>query len=361
MLRYKEGIAYIILLVSSLLIFLFFGNPFLGIIFSLLLIYGIINIILLFFMGRGVNFSILISDGDFKKGIEKEIRVILHNDSIIPIMSLVGELTFVNRLNEETSSREFMLSALPKGDDSSSVFFESNNLGRIDIEIQNLRLQDPLKIFFKRLVLNESIRKSFVIMPELKELFISPSSFDRYDMESFRFSDNAIGSDSSETVGIREYAEGDDIRHIHWKLTAKSNTPMIKEPGLPIDNKVMVLVNKRIGDKESIDECTELAASVSYTFLKKGFNHIIGWEDSEFSSAGIVNEDSFYDALTKLMSASSTMEKYGLVESYLSSGMDKNVGSYIVVTSDKDSIETESLNRLREYGNVVVFTPSTIE
>ena len=39
------------------------------------------------------------------------------------------------------------------------------------------------------------------------------------------------GDDRSEIYGIREYADGDTVRNIHWKLTSSQNRLMVKEFG----------------------------------------------------------------------------------------------------------------------------------
>ena len=40
---------------------------------------------------------------------------------------------------------------------------------------------------------------------------------------------NRKGNDPSEIFDIREYVPGDDIRSIHWKLSSKTDTLILKE------------------------------------------------------------------------------------------------------------------------------------
>lgn len=41
------------------------------------------------------------------------------------------------------------------------------------------------------------------------------------------------GSDLTEPFRLREYAPGDSLRQIHWKLSSKLDRLVIREPGMP--------------------------------------------------------------------------------------------------------------------------------
>ena len=52
--------------------------------------------------------------------------------------------------------------------------------------------------------------------------------------DSDRFSTYKKGDDPSEIFDIREYADGDKIQRIHWKLSSKTGDLMVKEGSLPL-------------------------------------------------------------------------------------------------------------------------------
>ena len=52
---------------------------------------------------------------------------------------------------------------------------------------------------------------------------------------------NRRGNDPTETFDIREYAPGDDIRSIHWKLSCKTDMLIVRQPSDPSQYDVVVL------------------------------------------------------------------------------------------------------------------------
>lgn len=56
------------------------------------------------------------------------------------------------------------------------------------------------------------------------------------------------GTDPSETFSIREYLPGDPIRQIHWKLSQKNDTTMLRELGLPVAEETLLLLDTSASD-----------------------------------------------------------------------------------------------------------------
>ena len=68
---------------------------------------------------------------------------------------------------------------------------------------------------------------------------------------------NRKGNDLSEIFDIREYVPGDDIRSIHWKLSSKTDTLILKEASDPSHYNVVILPDfgrKQLGETVSARE-----------------------------------------------------------------------------------------------------------
>lgn len=59
-------------------------------------------------------------------------------------------------------------------------------------------------------------------------------------LDSESYSAQKAGNDPGETFRIREYVPGDPIRQIHWKLSEKMGTLMVREFGLPAMNRLLL-------------------------------------------------------------------------------------------------------------------------
>lgn len=64
------------------------------------------------------------------------------------------------------------------------------------------------------------------------------------------------GSDLTEPFRLREYAPGDSLRQIHWKLSSKLDRLVIREPGMPAARTLLVFWD-RSGDAAARDAQAE--------------------------------------------------------------------------------------------------------
>lgn len=87
---------------------------------------------------------------------------------------------------------------------------------------------------------------------------------------------NRKGSDHSEMYDIREYIPGDDLRSIHWKLTAKAGEPIVRQASDPSHYDIIILPDfGRMADGKPTDaaECNAAAAygaAIGAQLLRQG-------------------------------------------------------------------------------------------
>ena len=86
------------------------------------------------------------------------------------------------------------------------------------------------------------------------------------------------GSPSMEDYELREYRPGDPLRAIHWKLSSKHDSLVVREPakyGLPQAAVTLDLY----GDEERLDRVLGRLWTVSHALLEQGMCHTILWLD----------------------------------------------------------------------------------
>ena len=105
---------------------------------------------------------------------------------------------------------------------------------------------------------------------------------DRYSME-------LAGGDPTETFALREYAPGDALRSIHWKLSEKTGQLIVRELGLPIANDVLVMLEnvlaapcEAVGARKA-NAMASVLFSVSRALVDAEVDHVLCWasEDGE--------------------------------------------------------------------------------
>ena len=374
----REKIIYIIALVIVGATYVFSKASGIGTLLILLVLYGILAFIVSVVSGRGLKL-IITGSGEVSKGEDARVNLIAENKGRIPLMYCLVTLSAKNVLMNNVAPLKEAFSLWSGRTYEKDFAISDQRCGRLDVEIDSVKVGDPLGIFLRTIEPTSIVIENsthIYVMPEIGDMEISPIDLEHYDMESYRFAEGKVGTDTSETVGIRDYEPGDNIRTIHWKLSAKTGDTVVREPGYPVDNRLMILVDKSIGEYSALDEgikndiekTTEFALTMSLALVKRELSHSVGWYDSvadSFEYALISVEDDVYEMAVRLISAPYTPGE-NVVRRYLEEDIDRNYASYSVVTL-KERIEDYAdegigmsheniyLDRLREYGFVTVY------
>ena len=95
-------------------------------------------------------------------------------------------------------------------------------------------------------------------------------------LDSESYSAQKAGNDPGETFRIREYVPGDPIRQIHWKLSEKMGTLMVREFGLPAMNRLLlVFLPEESLSPEQLDAMLDTMVSVSSELLRQELPHTL--------------------------------------------------------------------------------------
>ena len=210
-------------------------------------------------------------------------KLIFENHSLLPAGRLRAELLFQNLLTgeKEICHLDSMAAGKEKTETKWSVC--SNCCGAIRISVQKLLVSDMLGLFLTEQKLN--ISATMIVLPEMKTVEVQVGDSFTTDWESIQYSEQKKGDDPGETFGIREYQPGDSTKMIHWKISQKLGELYVKEPGLPVENAVLLFFEtaKLTGDSRTSDqaELMEKLISVSENLTEKGMHHKIGWYDQK--------------------------------------------------------------------------------
>ena len=271
-------------------------------------------------------------------------------------------MTAENMLNGEKDEIRPDFSMLPGKGDEVAFVMKDGHCGQMKLTVEDGEIIDPLGIFSRKVVFDRASDTSAVIyyLPQVTELLVSPEEMGTYNMESYKYSQTQKGSDPSEMFDIKAYGEGDSYKAIHWKLSSKLDEIMIREHGLPIENRVLIIMDKRpASDVDSIDRKIEFAASLSYTLLRKGVYHSIGWFDylnDRFEVVRVDSEETFWLAVTALISSPFRDDDISAALRFAESDTDKDYSNYIYISETSDGTEV-----LMNYGKTDIYGPEDFE
>ena len=158
----------------------------------------------------------------------------IYNKSIFPIPLCIIKFEIYNKFIDKKEVQYIKCPIKSRDRLDINVNTVCNICGVCDYYISNLKTIDYLGVFSFSKKLKD-IKVSTLFLHEFynnieKDGFIS----EFYDSDSDRYSHNKKGDDNTEIFQIREYQSGDDVRRIHWKLSALQDKTMIKDYSLPV-------------------------------------------------------------------------------------------------------------------------------
>ena len=293
-----------------------------------------------------------------ERGQEAKATLTVSNPGRLPIIKCKARVTAENMLNGEKDEITPDFSIWPGKKDEIAFALKDSHCGLMKLALEEGEISDPLGIFTRKTVFDKSsdLQANMYYLPQVSELVVSPDEMGTYDMESYKYSQSQKGNDPSEMFDIKAYSEGDSYKAIHWKLSSKLDEIMIREHGLPIENRVLVILDKRpAGEKDAVDTKIEFTASLSYSLLRKGVYHSLGWFDyanDRFEVVRVDGEEAFWLAVTALISSPFRDDEMNAAVHYAESDADKDFSNYIYISEVADGTDI-----LMNYGTTDIYGP----
>lgn len=285
----RNRILYAVLLLALLLLNLYLNN-----VYALLLLLAAVAIPLL-----SVLFCYLSKDGvsmDLKASEQAEpsgavsFEGTLRNKSFFPAPAIRGRLSVQNGLTGTVIEKGLRASIAGKAKKTLRFQVEEPEVGKLFATVLHLTSQDLYGLVAFP-VEHVAAAEQLVPPPDIPSEVVMVEALETTG-ESVRYSEREKGTDVSELFDIREYVPGDEVRAIHWKLSAKQETPILREFSQPLNYSVIVLVELAEASAEALQACVAYASSISKGLLEAGVLHTMAWFDraaDEFCDLNITN------------------------------------------------------------------------
>ena len=225
---------YLLLTGIALLFSILYLPPFSVYLFWSLLLAGVA----LFFLAHGcgcrVTAELLTPVGDVSADMPFTGTVLLHNESFLPIGTVSVVVCIENETLGETSFCRVSGTVPQRNDRPLEFVVTPTHCGKIRLELNQIKSYDWLHLFSHRA--KKMPRAQFVTV--LPKMDLSPDI-------TFQHTAKAEASmhptDSPEEfLWMREYQAGDRMRSIHWKLSSRLSAPVVRQYGMPEQEKFIV-------------------------------------------------------------------------------------------------------------------------
>ena len=124
-----------------------------------------------------------------------------------------------NFLTGESGSEDFNFAVPSRRTTEIPVTVRTEYSGVCVLSIKKVEYTDSFVLFRRREKLE--MKEETTVFPTIHEIPREMLEEESYNMESFRYSAERGGDDAGEVYQVRSYKEGDSLKQIHWKLTAR--------------------------------------------------------------------------------------------------------------------------------------------
>lgn len=175
------------------------------------------------------------------RGGVDEYCVQIENKTIVPVSAIKLQVAYQYDHYHVPSVFEHTVSVNSMEQKELRGKIRLEHTGMLTIHLSHSYLYDPLRLFC--VPLKQKAEQKIMVMPVLEEPDYY-SIYTTYDnlLESSEYSAQRPGEDASEIFDVREYQQGDSLNRIHWKLSAKEDTLVVKEFSMPLSRSNCILL-----------------------------------------------------------------------------------------------------------------------
>lgn len=359
-------VTYIIFLLAGFFISIFYLEFGVVAVMGVLVIVPVIMLVFLVFQRLRVSVSVDSKNPVSEKdAMDKPARTAIilsveNNNRILPITKGIARVRYENVFSGEKGKLKIRFSVDSGKKRDRRIPIVMKNCGNVAVKVEKVKIYDYLNIFAWTVGKNFETQ-NVLILPPLKDMFLDRDKwFNETQEDSDRFSLYKKGDDPSEIFNVRGFADGDKIQSIHWKLSSKTGSLMVKEGSLPLTKVVNIFVdlcvktNDTKQGRQQHHEHSNLLVQGIYSISMYMIEHAIPqnyiWYDNvnEVIQERIVeHEEELLWMFQDLFKCRTTKNEDELSEAYLAwhEGRDLESAMYLTVAEHGD---LESLGLVRD-------------
>ena len=226
----RSRVGFCLLIVVLALLVFFFSTPLLLGVLLFLLVFGAAMGLLLRLDAKRLKVDFSVRAGGREGDTIPLILTVEKKGRLFVSQSILVELEVKNTMFGSSSTQVFLLTLAGKESryETSAV---AEQCGEVCISCRRAEVRDLLKLFRRRIEAFPEIRT--VLFPHETKLELILSRMTVGASKTDDLMQNRKGNDPSEVFDIREYVPGDDVRAIHWKLSGKTGTLILREASDP--------------------------------------------------------------------------------------------------------------------------------
>jgi uncharacterized protein (DUF58 family) len=186
-------------------------------------------------------------------------------------------LTVADSFDRGRRAARFLLAPLTPGEGARAAYrFPTDRRGRFEVGPLRATASDPFGLVTKtrRVLASEEV----IVYPRVHEI-APPPEIAGLDLDRDHPRVRARVEPSGEFMTLRDYAPGDDLRHVHWRSTARRGHLMMRQNETRRRAPALLMLDVRPGahDRASFERAVEACASVASVLARAGRPFEVAW------------------------------------------------------------------------------------
>ena len=161
-------------------------------------------------------------------------------------------------------------------EERSTLLLDAEWCGAVSVKLISAKMFDSLG-FTSVALPAASYESSYIVHPRIAEVDVRVLHSEARDLSSSSFDAHRAGTDRTEVFNIREFAESDSLKAVHWKVSARFDELMVREASRPTGLDLEIMCGVVAGDDfaEGVNGALSMLASVSLSLLRQGIYHCV--------------------------------------------------------------------------------------
>lgn len=271
---------YLLLLALDIFLYCVLQSYFLWVTAMILIILPILSVAGLVYLGKRLSPKLGIGQMRLVRGEEVLLELYWQNTVWYMTLHSQMQLTISNTFLEKTSEFTAVMPVSLHGTSTLRIPVQAVELGRFSVQGDTLLLRDIMGLVTCRKKIGLS--GEMYVLPDGK--LVQGMDITGLEGKAAEAEESKNkGNDFAEVSDIREYIPGDRIRDIHWKLSAKQETLMVKER-VAVAGSEMVMLLSLTADPIQAQGILEMTYYLGKSFIRQRLPVcLLCWDQAAFS------------------------------------------------------------------------------
>jgi uncharacterized protein (DUF58 family) len=272
-------------------------------------------------------------------------------DLVITATRRSSTIAVADAFDQGRRAARFLLAPLTPGEEARAAYrFPTDRRGRFEIGPLRATLSDPfgLAMASRRVLGTEQV----IVYPRVHEI-VPPPDVGGLDLDRDHPAVRPRVESSGDFMTLREYVPGDDLRHVHWRSTARRGHLMMRQNETRRRAPVLLVLDVRPAthDRASFERAVEAVASIATALDRAGRPFEVAW------STGMTVGAPGRRHLAYIMDELAIVEPHG-ADRLLIASTRRRSSALIAVTGRLLANDAASLGLLVRDGGLLVSVPT---